>query len=464
MTLEEIIAALQQCSTELQAILDAQTTPTADAMKTADELVKRIAELEEKKLEAEKLISLKAANEERLKLLTKAAKPLPAPGNVNQPGAPAAQPALSVSSRRASKFYASEAEAYKAGRFFQAVIGDSESAHKYLAEQGVDLKALVSTVEGGAGLFVLPEVEVAIIKLLEEYGVARKLAKNITTKSDSKKTFKRVSGNTAYWLTETGQPTSTDAVWQTLVGTPKVLGALTKYSLILDADSAATLADEITQELAYALTIAEDQACFVGDGTSTYGGVVGACYAFRRVLEAAGGTWTNDTHKGYLASAVVAAGNAYSEVTLQNFIDTKNKVAKVAGIKPVWLIHDVTAAATMERLQYALSGNSVPNVTEGVPAKFLGYPVVYVNAMPSVEANSQVVALFGDLGTAANFYDRQGVEIATNTQSETNFLSRTAQVLATERLDFVCHDVGNYNATAASRKRGTLAALISANS
>jgi len=64
---------------------------------------------------------------------------------------------------------------------------------------------------------------------------------------------------------------------------------------------------------------------------------------------------------------------------------------------------------------------------------------------------------------ASIFCDRQGVEIATNTQSETNFLTRSAQVLGTERFDFIVHDNGNYNATAASRTRGAVAALISTN-
>jgi HK97 family phage major capsid protein len=138
------------------------------------------------------------------------------------------------------------------------------------------------------------------------------------------------------------------------------------------------------------MAVKEDQCAFVGDGTSTYGGIIGLTYSFQKTLQDAGGTWTNDTHKGYLGSGVVAAGNAFSEVTLQNFIDTKNKVARYPGLNPSWFIHDAAAAATMERLQYALSGNSAPNTVDGLPARFLGYPVVYTNAMPSTEANSQV--------------------------------------------------------------------------
>jgi HK97 family phage major capsid protein len=231
----------------------------------------------------------------------------------------------------------------------------------------------------------------------------------------------------------------------------------------LDADASVNLADEITRELAYAMAVKEDQCAFVGDGTSTYGGIVGLTYSFQKLVQDGGGTWTTDADKAKLGSAVVAAGNAFSEVTMQNFIDVKNKIARYPGINPSWFIHDAAAAATMERLMYALGGNAAIDATNGVPQRFLGYPVVYVNAMPSTEANSQVFALFGDLSQSTLFCDRQGIEVATNTQSETNFLTRSAQVLGTERFDFIVHDNGNYNATAANRTRGAVAALISTN-
>lgn len=457
MTIEEIIAMLGELSAQLQAILEAQS-PTEAQLDQADEIVKQIEKLESDKKAIEKRIELKAANEARIASLKTPVHVVPSPTKTQEPK-------MNITSNgRKSRVFESNEAAFKAGRFLQAALGNSSEAKTWCEQNGVDFKALSSNVEGGAGLFVIPEVETAIMRMVEEYGIIRRYADVTSTNSDRKTKWKRASGNTAYFLSETGTPTSTDAQWQTITLTPKILGALTKYSLILDADASVNLADEITKELAYAMAIKEDQCAFVGDGTSTYGGIIGLTYSFQKTLQDAGGTWTNDTHKGYLGSGVVAAGNAFSEVTLQNFIDTKNKVARYPGLNPSWFIHDAAAAATMERLQYALSGNSVPNTVDGLPARFLGYPVVYTNAMPSTEANSQVFALFGDLSMASIFCDRQGVEIATNTQSETNFLTRSAQVLGTERFDFIVHDNGNYNATAANRTRGAVAALISTNS
>lgn len=461
MELAEIIAELGKLAQELQVILDAQGAPTEEQMSQAEELVKRIDDLETKKAKLEKLAETKSANQERIKLLK---TPVNQIKSASQAGSDDKRDAALPRVSRKSKYYPDEETAFKAGRFFQAMLGNSAEAREYCESKGVNFKALQSNIEGGAGLFVLPEIETAVLRLVEEYSIIRQEAYPLTTTQGSYEKWKRVSGNTAYFLSETGQPTSTDATWMKLTLTPKVIGALTKYSLILNADSAVNLADEVTQELAYAISVLEEQAAFIGDGTSTYGGIVGLSYAFKKLVEDGGGTWTTDADKQKLGAAVLAAGNTFAEFTLQNFIDTKNRLARYPGIKPKWYIHDVAAAASMERLQYALSGNAVPNITEGLPAKFLGYPVVYVNAMPKDDANSQVACLFGDLKMASYFCERQGIEIATNTQSETNFLTRTAQVLATERIDFMVHDLGNYNATAASRTRGAVAALISMNS
>lgn len=457
-TLEEIIAALTQAATDLQAILDAEA-PSQAQLDQAEQLMATIDDLEKQKAMAQKMREQKSINAARLADLKKPVHTVPGATNTGETKAHASQ-----YGRRKSQYYPDNETAFKAGRFFQAVLGNNEAATKWCEEQGINFKTLTSQIEGGAGLFVIPEVDTAIIKLVEDFSVIRDAARVVSTTTESRTIWKRVSGNTAYFLTETGQPTSTDAAWESLKLIPKICGALTKYSLILDADAAIQLADEITWELAYALVVKEDQCAFVGDGTSTYGGIVGLSYKFRQVLEAYGGTWTTDAHKAYLGSAVVAAGNLFSEFTLQNFVDCTHKVARFNGLQPKWYIHDVCAAATIERLVYALSGNAMPNLADGLPPRFLGYPVVYTPAMPSTDANSQVAVLFGDLKMGSIFCDRQGVEINVNTQSETNFLGRTAQVLATERFDFMAHSVGNAHSTAASQTRGAIACIISQNS
>ncbi len=455
--LDQLLAAAEATVKEGadDAAIKAHEAAVDKALNEADALVKSINELEKKKSKIETAMKIKADNDLRIKTLGTPQHRIPSGTLQNKDG--------SIETGRAgkSRVFENNEMAYKAGRFYQAALGNNDEAKAWCENNGIKFKTLQSNIEGGAGLFVLPEIETAIIRLVQEYGIIRKYARVIKTTSATHVMFKRVSGNTMYFISEMGTPTSTDAAWLPITMTPKIAGVLTKYSLILDADAAVNIGDTITEEIALAIAIGEDACAFVGDGTSTYGGIIGIAAKFQQVLEAGGGTWTTDADVAKLAGAVVAAGNTFAEVTLQNFIDTKNKIARFPNIKPVWFIHDAAAAATMERLMYALSGNAIPNPVEGVPAKFLGYPIQYVNSMPFADADSQVIALFGDLNLGSCWCDRQGLEIATNTQSETNFLTRTAQVLATERFDYVVHSVGNFYASAASRTRGAIAALVS---
>jgi HK97 family phage major capsid protein len=465
MTKTELATMLQSKRSELDALMKSFTDDSGEIkadvaevdVKKAEDLTSEISKLQSQLDTAIKLEKTQAENKSALETLSKPEQKLPSASKTNDD-----IEVKAISRGQWKGIYESEKDAFKAGRFYQAVLGGNEGAKRYCEENGVDFKALTSGVEGSAGLFVLPQIETAIIRLVAQYGVARSQMKVVTTNSATHQFFKWVSGNTAYFVGEQGTPTSTDAAWQTINLTPKTIAALTKYSLQLDADSAINLASQITQELAFAHSILEDQSCFIGDGTSTYGGIVGALYKFRQIFEAAGGTW--GTNMAYLGGAQIASGNAYSEVVLNDFVQTTSKVAQYPGINPKWYINKITADQTMWRLWYGLSGNQSADLVNGVPTKFLGYPVVYVNAMPSTEANDQVMALFGDLTMSSVFCDRQGIQISTNTQGDTNWLTRSAQVMSVARFDCVTHDVGNYHATAASRTQGALAALITAHS
>jgi HK97 family phage major capsid protein len=80
--------------------------------------------------------------------------------------------------------------------------------------------------------------------------------------------------------------------------------------------------------------------------------------------------------------------------------------------------------------------------------------------MPSVEANSQVAALLGDLSLAALFGDRRMTTIAMSEHA--NFANDEWAIRGTERYDINVHDVGNADATAANRVAGPMVGLITA--
>lgn len=196
MTIEEIIAMLGELSAQLQAILEAQA-PTEAQLDQADEIVKQIEKLEMDKKAIEKRIELKAANEARIASLKTPVHVVPSPTKTEEPK-------MNITSNgRKSRVFESNEAAFKAGRFLQAALGNSSEAKTWCEQNGVDFKALSSNVEGGAGLFVIPEIETAIMRMVEEYGIIRRYADITSTNSDRKVKWKRASGNTAYFLSET---------------------------------------------------------------------------------------------------------------------------------------------------------------------------------------------------------------------------------------------------------------------
>ncbi len=83
-----------------------------------------------------------------------------------------------------------------------------------------------------------------------------------------------------------------------------------------------------------------------------------------------------------------------------------------------------------------------------------GYPVEFVAQMPSVEANSQICAILGDLKMGAFLGERRQLEIAKSDQAY--FAEDQIGFRATERIDINAHGVGD------TTDAGPIVALITA--
>jgi HK97 family phage major capsid protein len=242
----------------------------------------------------------------------------------------------------------------------------------------------------------------------------------------------------------------------------KTLAVLTKYSKQLAEDATISIADEITQWAAYKLAQREDECGFIGDGTSTYGGIIGATYKYRKLVEDGGGTWATDADKANLGSAVVASGTTWSAITLSDVIAMVGKLAAYPGMTPAFHCTPQFYWNTLYNLAIAKNGTTATEVVNGVPTPvLLGYPVVLNNVMAKATATNQVPLLFGDVSASSYMGDRRGITIETSEHAD--FASRLVSVLVSERFDIVNHDFGNYTATAANREAGAMVGLITQN-
>lgn len=331
-------------------------------------------------------------------------------------------------------------KAYRFGQFFRAIAG-VKSAANYCINNGISLYNVHQEGSNTTGGYLVPtEFNNSIIELVKEYGVFRRYADVIPMSSDAMTQPRRTGGLTAHFVGEGTAGTESTASWDQIQYVAKKLMVLTRMSSELSEDAIISIADKVMVEIARAFAEKEDACGFNGDGTSTYGGILGVLAA----LKAAAGTPTATSAGGI----TVGTGNAYNELVLGDFTSTMSKLPTYARGNAKWFVSPLFWESVMVNLLTAAGGNALGDLINGVlTPKFLGYPVVLSESMPSTAENSQVCALFGDMSQAAGFADRRSITLSVSDSayvgSTSVFESDELAVKGTERFDINVHDVGN---------------------
>jgi len=345
---------------------------------------------------------------------------------------------------------AEEAEMFGALIATELLPGRASKRMREIADSA--RKANITTTNTSGG-FTIPEVFMpTLIDLKELRGAARQVLSVLPSARDNATMPRRTGGVTVYWPGESSNITESNPAGNNVQITANKMTAITRVSNELLNDSAIAFGDFVAREMAYAFADKEDEAVFNGDGTSTYGGHTG----FRDKIKGLSGTIAN------IAGLTVGSGNAYSEAALIDFeAVVGNCPAYVSN--PYWVMHKATFWATAGRLMLAAGGVTYTELSNGIRTPMLlGYPVVFAQVMPRVEANSQVYALFGDFNLAAKAIEVSGgVQLATDTGGD-NFTADVTAFRGVNRFGVTVHDVGNASATAASRVPGPVVGLITA--
>lgn len=369
---------------------------------------------------------------------------------------------------KAFKQFGSEAgqAAYKSGRQIAAYLGDASSA-QWCKENGVSLVKTMSTGNNTlGGLTVVDELDQAILYYREERGVARNIMDVVTMNSETRTVNRNVGGTTVYALGEGQSYTASDVQFSGVQLTAKKFGALTQNTIELGDDSYAAIAEEIAKDHGYAHAVQEDKVAFLGDGTSTYNGLVGVTESFKKLVTDAGGTWTTDAHKAYAAGVQVATGATLASITLSDIIKLQAKVATFPGMQNRFYVPSQVWFGTIVPLIQAVGGNSNAQIVDGVTRQFFnGAEVIFTDELytPLLSAeNNQFVLFYGDAAQAGLFGDRRGLSITSS--QEVGFLTDTQYNKSTARYGVNWWNIGNGSATASARQRGALAALVTKNS
>lgn len=333
-----------------------------------------------------------------------------------------------------------EFNAYQSGQFINAVLFGSERARGFCHDHGIDLRNAQTEGSNTKGGFLVPApMLMSIIDLREQYGVFRRYADVQPMASDTLYMPRRVGGSTAYFVGEGVAITESDATWDSVTLVAKKMGCLTKMSSELNEDTIISMTDKLASEMAYAFAYKEDLCGWNGDGTNTYGGIVGAR---TKILTLAGAIDAGSGH------------DTFAEIDKDDLAKVMAALPAYAEPNAKWYCSKVAWDLVFARLMAAAGGNSTQTLAGNVERSYLGYPVVISQALPTAQTDISDTAMlfFGDLAKAATLGDRRGVTISTT--DALNFAEDQIAIKATQRVDIVVHSVGDASTP------GPLVALI----
>jgi len=325
------------------------------------------------------------------------------------------------------KNFKTNEEAFRFGSWAMACIGYKKSA-QWCTDNGIVTK--IANLEGNnlAGGFLVPEeFENSIITLREQFGVIRNHARVVPMSSDIKRMPRRSTNLTASFVGEASTASQTNETFDQINLVAKKSMVLTKFSSELSEDAVINFADDLAGEMAYAQAKLEDQCAFIGDSTSTYGGITGLATA----VGSAGVT----TATGLSFTTMTLASIQEAFAKLPQYADNAN--AKIFCHKAVW-------NALFLRLAYVAGGNNAVDLLTGSgQLSFAGYPVVLSQAMNSTTGNGSIVCHFGDMSQGVYFGDRRQTAVDFSNSALTSFETDMLCYRATTRWDLVCANVGD---------------------
>ena len=347
------------------------------------------------------------------------------------------------SARQYSKLknFTEKETAWRFGTWCLGAMGHTKSI-AFCEANGMALRTKGHTegVNSAGGFLVPDEFESELITLRESFGVFRRNARVWPMSSDTLRIAKRTTGLTAYFAGEASSGTESTQVFDQVQLVAKKLMALTTVSSELLEDAVVNIGDDIAGEIAFAFSQKEDDCGFNGDGTSTYGGIVGLSAAL-----------TDATYQISDGGATTGAGVTLPEIhaglaKLPAWSYQKNNV-KIYCHKSVY--HGV-----FERLAFGVGGVTATEVANGNAPKFFGYPVEFAQVLPTLAAITTTgagatFAYIGDLSQGCYFGDRRSTSVAFSDSALNTFEQDEKAVRGTERFDIVCANVGGSTASGA---------------
>ena len=426
--LQDRAAALAARMNELADVAERSEDQTSELRKLSDEADKVKSDLEfEGKL---------AAKEAELRAVVEKAAPAPAPL-----AAPAAEERKTeiraiyphhTTLRAFNDGPEAVEQAYKMGRWIRGNVFKNADDLRWCQDHGVQNRALNENSNSAGGALVPEEFANRVIRLVETYGTFA--ASGVETVSMTRDTMvipKRLTGTSAYFIGEGSAITESEPTYGNVSLTAKKLAVACRMSSEVVEDALISLADACAQEFATSLAYTVDLCGWLGDGSSSVGGIRGI------VSKIDNGNHTASVH-------TAASGNTgFETLDIEDFLGAMGKLPMYARNGAAFYVSPAGYAASIARLKYAAGGNTVSEIGSAAGETFLGYPVRMVHVLNSTLGAdaSKVKVLFGNLGLSSIYARRRDFSVRLFDQ----VYATTDQVLlqGTMRFDINHHSLGS---------------------
>jgi HK97 family phage major capsid protein len=285
------------------------------------------------------------------------------------------------------------------------------------------IKGELEGVNSTGGALVPADVENAIIVRRNLAGIARRNARIALMGSDVTYTPRRTADAAPTFLIESQNLAEGTASYDNIGLTAKKLGTLTRISSEIAEDSIPEAANDLVDQVSYAIALKEDSVAFNGTGSAADGGIFG----ITKVLS---------------GSSLVNATSGHNTFSLLDTGDVSQMLAALpswAHMTAKFYLSPYAFSAWMCRLG-AVAGNDPGVLGLNRPRlSYLGYPVELTDALPaSGTITSKICCLFGSMELACTLGDRKGITIRRLDERYAD--SDQIGITAIERFDWVVND------------------------
>lgn len=302
------------------------------------------------------------------------------------------------------------------------------AATKAMGELGQKGNATSPLTAGGA--LMAEEFDVRLIDRLSEYeySAASKL-EQVRMNEDVVKRPRATNELDVYYPGEGGTPTYTQLATDRVTLSAKKAMALVEVTNELKDGSFVNIGEKIAAKLVQGFAKKSDSNLFLGDGTATYGGMVGLNTIF-------GSTATAD------ARSVTGGGTADAH-TLANLYNVLALLDDIYLENAAWYCTSVMKAIIFQRLAGSVGGLGMEEIAGKQVDTFLGYPI-YTNRIMnnSIDASGDAVDVyFGDFSKLGMHGLRKDVDVATS--EEVAFTTDEVVMRGVFRHDINLYDTGS---------------------